>query len=168
MNLPCTCGFDIERRSKLLIWIKQSYKYAKVFNRCIFSVAKTAWPKLTKRKLQVPRKSTYGMKHVDETVCMNLQSMDHNYVWIWQAYNLPHFLKLIGSQKQVAKTPTTTRAQTSERDMSVVFLCVLCCLLAVQTTSSPYRGLFISGWNHVEIEWKCPHVTFVAQHGFKI
>lgn len=89
-------------------------------------------------------------------------------IWIWQAYNLPHFLKLIGSQKQVAKTPTTTRAQTSERDMSVVFLCVLCCLLAVQTTSSPYRGLFISGWNHVEIEWKCPHVTFVAQHGFKL
>lgn len=132
-----------------MIWIKQSYKYAKVFNRCIFSVAKTAWRKLTKRKLQVPRKSTYGMKHVDETVCMNIQSMDHNYIRRWQAYNLPHFLKLIGSQKQVARTPTTTRAQTSERDMSVVFLCVLCCLLAVQTVSSPGVCLYPGG-----ITWK--------------
>lgn len=146
--------------------LNKTCKYAKVFNRCIFSVAKTAWRKLLKRKLHVPRKSTYSVKHVDETVCMNIQSMDHNYIQSWQAYNLPHFLKLIGSQKQVAKTPTTTRAQTSERDMSVVFL--VFCVVCLQYNGEFSRGLFISGWNHVEIKWKYPHMTFVAQQGFKV
>lgn len=91
------------------------------------------------------------------TWCMIIKKADITYriSWSWSVHR---------SKLQERQPP---RERTRARGTCLLYSFVSCCLLIVQTVSS-CRGLFIFGWSHVEIEWKCPHMTFVAQEGFKV
>lgn len=99
------------------------------------------------------------------------------YAWIYKAWIIiiyeddRHITYRISWSWSVHKSKLPERQPPPERKRAretCLLYSFVFCVVCLQYKRWVLQGLFISGWNHVEIKWKFPHMTFVAQHGFKV